>query len=158
MSQCHTGSGCSKDQENYDWTTAELISTLFITNHFDCTWFAQWMSPNIYVTKLLEVNDTSKVTGFHCSTTDERKPLCNNYLELEMTQSSPITMNVLKAIIISCRCDKLLILGYISVQGVDSKVGQLIYVLWSVVLMKFMPNESIPIRNTWEIHENSKKC
>ena len=30
MSQCLSGSGCSKDQENYDWTTAELISQLFI--------------------------------------------------------------------------------------------------------------------------------
>ena len=33
------------------------------------------------------------------------------------------------AIMISHRCDKLLILGYISVQGVDSKVGEIIYVL-----------------------------
>ena len=30
MSQCLLGSGCSKDQENYDRTTAELISQLFI--------------------------------------------------------------------------------------------------------------------------------
>ena len=45
-----------------------------------------------------------------------------------------------------------------SVQGVDSKVGEMIYVLWRVDLMKFMQNEPIPIRNTWEIHENSKKC
>ena len=62
------------------------------------------------------------------------------------------------AIIISCRCDKLLILGYISAQGVDSKVGQMIYVLQRVDLMKFMQNEPIPIRNIGEIHENSKKC
>ena len=33
------------------------------------------------------------------------------------------------AIIISCRCDKLLILGYISAQVVDSKVGQMIHPL-----------------------------
>ena len=52
------------------------------------------------------------------------------------------------AIIIMCRCDKLLIFGYISVQEVDSKVGQMIYVLQTVVLMKFMPNEQISIRNT----------
>ena len=32
-------------------------------------------------------------------------------------------------IIISCRCDKLLILGYISAQVMDSKVDQLIYPL-----------------------------
>ena len=51
------------------------------------------------------------------------------------------------AIIIMCRCDELLILGYRYAQGVDSKVGQKIYVLGSVVLMKFMPNEQIPIRN-----------
>ena len=51
------------------------------------------------------------------------------------------------AIIISCRCDKVLILGYISVQEEDSKVGQLIYVLQRVDLMKFMQNEPIPIRN-----------
>ena len=52
--------------------------------------------------------------------------------------------------------DFMLILGYISVQGVDSKVGEMIYVLQMVALMKFMPNEQISIRNTWEIHENSK--
>ena len=52
------------------------------------------------------------------------------------------------AIIISCRCDKLLIIGYISVQGVDSKVGEMIFVLRRIVLMKFMQNEPIPIRNT----------
>ena len=62
------------------------------------------------------------------------------------------------AIIKISRCDKLLILGYRYAQEVDSKVGQMIYVLQRVVLMKFMPNEQIPIRNTWEIHENSKKC
>ena len=52
------------------------------------------------------------------------------------------------AIIILCRCAKLLIFGYISVQGVDSKVGEMIYVLQRVDLMKFMQNEPIPIRNT----------
>ena len=30
MSQCLSGSGCSKDQENYDWTTAGLNSELLI--------------------------------------------------------------------------------------------------------------------------------
>ena len=44
-------------------------------------------------------------------------------------------------IIISCRCDKLLILGYISVQVVDSKVGEMIYPLRKVNLTKFMQNE-----------------
>ena len=39
------------------------------------------------------------------------------------------------AIIISCRCAKLLILGYISVQGVDSKVGEMIYELRRVDIM-----------------------
>ena len=51
------------------------------------------------------------------------------------------------AIMIQCRCDTLLILGYISVQGVDSKVGEMIYVLQRVDLMTFMQNEPIPIRN-----------
>ena len=51
------------------------------------------------------------------------------------------------AIIISCRCAKLLILGYISVPGVDSKVVEMIYVLQRVDLMKFMQKEPIPIRN-----------
>ena len=44
------------------------------------------------------------------------------------------------AIIISCRCDKLLILGYISAQVVDSKVGEMIYPLRKVSLMNFMQN------------------
>ena len=60
------------------------------------------------------------------------------------------------AIINMCRCDKLLILGYLFVQGVDSKVEEMIYPLQRIDLMKFMPNESIPIRNTREIQENSK--
>ena len=51
------------------------------------------------------------------------------------------------AIIIPCRCAKLLILGYISVKGVDSKVGEMIYVLRRVDLMKFMQNEPVLIRN-----------
>ena len=59
------------------------------------------------------------------------------------------------AIIISCRCDKLLILGYISVKVVDSKVGQMIFPLRKVNLIKFMQNEPISIRNTREIHENA---
>ena len=62
------------------------------------------------------------------------------------------------AIIISCRCDKLLILGYISAQVVDSKVGQLIYPLQKVNLIKLIQNEPISIRNIREIQENSKKC
>ena len=63
-----------------------------------------------------------------------------------------------RVIVTICRCAKLLILGYISVQGVDSKVGEMIYVLQRVALMKFMQNEPIPFRNTKEINENSKKC
>ena len=59
------------------------------------------------------------------------------------------------AIIISCRCAKLLILGYISAQVVDSKVGQMIFPLRKVNLIKFMQNEPISIRNTREIHENA---
>ena len=43
------------------------------------------------------------------------------------------------AIINLCRCDKLLILGYISEQGVDSMVGEMIYALRREVLMKFEP-------------------
>ena len=62
------------------------------------------------------------------------------------------------AIINIYRCDKLLIFGYRYAQEEDSKVGEMIYALQRVVLMKFMPNEQISIRNTWEIHENSKKC
>ena len=44
-------------------------------------------------------------------------------------------------------------------QGEDSKVGELIYLLRGVVLMKFIQNEPIPIRNIKEIHRfvpNSK--
>ena len=62
------------------------------------------------------------------------------------------------AIIISCRCDKLLIFGYISAQVVDSKVGEMIYPLPKVNSMKFMQNNQFLSENTWEIHENSKKC
>ena len=47
-----------------------------------------------------------------------------------------------------CRCNKLLILGYRYAQEVDSKVGKMIYVSRRVVLMKCMPNQQIPIRNT----------
>ena len=60
------------------------------------------------------------------------------------------------AIINMCSYDKLLILGYISVQGVYSKVGEMIYPLWRVVFIKFYPNEQISPGNTKEIHENSK--
>ena len=45
----------------------------------------------------------------------------------------------------------------IHAQGEDSKVGELIYPLRRVVLMKFIQNEPIPIRNMKEIHDNSKK-
>ena len=38
------------------------------------------------------------------------------------------------AIIISCRCVKLLILGYISLQVEDSKMGEIIYVVQKVKL------------------------
>ena len=62
------------------------------------------------------------------------------------------------AIINMYRCDKLLILGYRYAQEVDSKVGEMIYLLQRVVLMEFMQNEQISTRNTGEIHENSKKC
>ena len=47
MSQCLSGSGCSKDQENYDWTTAGLNSELFINSHFDCTQFVQEINANV---------------------------------------------------------------------------------------------------------------
>ena len=78
MSQCLSGSGCSKDQENYDWTTAELISQLFTevtsTEHSlyrnsvqTCRWFTK-------------IKTLIRCTSFHCSKTDERKPLCNYYL------------------------------------------------------------------------------
>ena len=40
----------------------------------------------------------------------------------------------------------------------DSKMGQMIYLLWRVVLMEFIQNEQISNRNRWEIHKNSKKC
>ena len=54
----------------------------------------------------------------------------------------------MRAIINMYRCDKLLILGYISEQGVDSKVEEIVYVLQRVVLKKFMQNEPISFRNT----------
>ena len=38
------------------------------------------------------------------------------------------------AIVISCICVKMLIPGYISVQEVDSKVRQMIYLMWKVKL------------------------
>ena len=57
-----------------------------------------------------------------------------------------------------CLCDKLLIIGYRYAQEVDSKVEEMIYPLQRVVLMEFMKNEQISTRNTWEIHESSKKC
>ena len=52
------------------------------------------------------------------------------------------------AIIISCRCDKLLIFGYISAQVVDSKVGEMIYPLPKVNSMKFMQNNQFLSENT----------
>ena len=59
-------------------------------------------------------------------------------------------------IIISCRCVKLLILGYISVQVEDSKVGEMIYLMRNVKLKLNLSNEQISIRNTREIHEIGK--
>ena len=47
-----------------------------------------------------------------------------------------------------CRYVKLLITGYRYAQEVDSKVGQMIYVLQRVVLMKFMLNEQVSSGNT----------
>ena len=44
-------------------------------------------------------------------------------------------------IIISCRCVKLLILGYISVQVEDSKVGEMIYLMQKVKLKLNLENE-----------------
>ena len=57
------------------------------------------------------------------------------------------------AIIISCRCAKLLISGYISVQVEDSKVEQMNYVMRKVKLKLNLQNDQISIRNTREIHE-----
>ena len=61
------------------------------------------------------------------------------------------------AIVTVYKCDKLLITGYRYAQEGDSKVGQMIYLLQRVVLMKFMPNEQFLTGNPWEIQENSKK-
>ena len=47
MSQCLSGSGCSKDQENYDCTKAGLNSELFINGHFDCSQFVQEINANV---------------------------------------------------------------------------------------------------------------
>ena len=47
MSQCLSGSGCSKDQENYNWTTADLTSNMFINISFECTQFVHWISSNV---------------------------------------------------------------------------------------------------------------
>ena len=63
------------------------------------------------------------------------------------------------AIIISCRCVKLLIPVYISVQVEDSKVEKIIYIMRKVKLKLNLQNDQISIRNTREIHEmgqNSK--
>ena len=59
-------------------------------------------------------------------------------------------------IIISCRCAGLLIPGYISVQVEDSKMEQMIYVMWKVKLKLNLQNEQISIRNTREIHKIGK--
>ena len=61
------------------------------------------------------------------------------------------------AIIISCRCVKLLIPGYISVQVEDSKVEKMIYVMQKVKLKLNLQNEQISIRNTREIQKNWQK-
>ena len=47
LSQCLSGSGCSNDQENYNWTTAGLNSELFINSHFDCSQFVQEINANV---------------------------------------------------------------------------------------------------------------
>ena len=44
-------------------------------------------------------------------------------------------------LLLLCTDDKLLITGYRYAQEVDSEVGQMIYLLQRVVLMKFLPNE-----------------
>ena len=51
-------------------------------------------------------------------------------------------------LLLCAKCNKLLIPGYKNVQGVDSKVGELIYPLQRVDLMEILQNEPIPIRNT----------
>ena len=57
------------------------------------------------------------------------------------------------AIVISCRCAKLLIPVYISVQEEDSKVDLMNYVMRKVNLIINLQNEQISIRITGEIHE-----
>ena len=62
-------------------------------------------------------------------------------------------------IVTSCRCVKLWILGYISVQEEDSEVDQMNYVMRKMNLIINLQNEQISIKNTREIHEinqNSK--
>ena len=48
-----------------------------------------------------------------------------------------------------------MILEYKNAQGVDSKVGELIYPLQGVDLIKFIQKEQISIRNMQEIHKNA---
>ena len=60
------------------------------------------------------------------------------------------------AIIFSCRCVKLLIPGYISVQVEDSKVEGMIYLISKVKLNLNLQNDQISIRNTREIHKIGK--
>ena len=60
-------------------------------------------------------------------------------------------------IVTSCRCAKLLIPGYISVQEEDSEVDQMNYVIRKVNLIIILRNDQISIRNTGEIHEMGQK-
>ena len=59
-------------------------------------------------------------------------------------------------IVTSCRCAKLLIPGYISVQEEDFEVDQMNYVMKKVNLIINLQNEQISIRNTREIQEMGK--
>ena len=57
MSQYLSGSGCLKDQENYDWTTAGLNSELFI----EVTSTAHSLYRNSIQTCRRYTKDTNKV-------------------------------------------------------------------------------------------------
>ena len=57
MSQYLSGSGCLKDQENYDWTTAGLNSELFI----EVTLTAHSLYRNSIQTCRRYTKDTNKV-------------------------------------------------------------------------------------------------
>ena len=91
MSQCLSGSGCSKDQENYDWTTAGLISELFIV--------VTSIAHSLYNESIQTwEKDTNKMYRLPLFYNRWKKTLCNysnDNLQLEMTQSSPIAMNLM---------------------------------------------------------------